>query len=749
MNYLDQLNPSQRDAVTYNDGPSLVIAGAGSGKTRVLTYKVAHLLEQGIPAQNILALTFTNKAAREMKERIIQLVGEPTARYLMMGTFHSICSRILRTEAQALGYTHDYTVYDAADSKSLIKALIKEQALDDKTYKPNVVLARISEAKNHLVSDIDYALNREYTRRDARESLSRISDLYHLYQLRLAAANAMDFDDLLLNMCVLFRRFPDRLRYYQSQFRYILVDEYQDTNYVQFMLVKQLAEPDHHICVVGDDAQSIYSFRGADIRNILSFQNTYANARLFKLERNYRSTQTIVKAANSLIHHNEQQIYKEVYSEKELGEKIQLIPYVTDREEALGVARTIQRSKTQIHNWDDVAVLYRTNAQSRAFENELRKLNIPYRIYGGTSFYQRKEVKDAIAYFRLVVNPLDNEALLRVINFPARGIGDTTLKKVSELAIVQSVSMLEVVTHPQEYALNVNRGTMERLHAFASMIQDFTSDIETKDAFAFADEVLHRSNILSAALADTTPEGIERKQNLDELLSGIHEFVQQRTDEGIDFTPIQDFLAEVSLLTDQDEHLDDHTSRVTLMTIHAAKGLEFPHVYIVGLEENLFPSQFCTSDTEIEEERRLLYVAMTRAMNLCTLTYAGCRFRNGSSNMASPSRFIRDIDRQYIQSQRQPLGLSASQPFRQAEGRSASQPFRPAEGRSASQPFRPAEGRSASQPFASGDRVYHRVFGLGTVQRMYHDNGNDKIDIHFDTVGPKTLLLTFAKLEKR
>lgn len=772
MNFLDELNPAQRAAVEYNEGPSLVIAGAGSGKTRVLTYKVAYLLQQGVNAANILALTFTNKAAREMKERITRLVSPEAAHYLWMGTFHSICARILKQEAALLGYTRDFTIYDTTDTKSLIKQLIKERGLDEKTYKPNVVLNRISEAKNHLLSDEEYAMSRECRKRDMNDQLTEVANLYHLYQLRLKAANAMDFDDLLVNLCLLFRNHPDRLEVYQSYFHYILVDEYQDTNYVQYLLVKMLAEPQNKVCVVGDDAQSIYSFRGADIRNILTFQNGYANARLFKLERNYRSTQTIVKAANSLIHHNENQIYKEVYSEKEQGERIELTSYLSDREEASGVAqriKSIPRRQAEV-TWDDIAVLYRTNAQSRALENELRKLNIPYRIYGGMSFYQRKEIKDTIGYFRLAVNSKDNEALLRIINLPARGIGDTTIRKISETAIQLNVSMNDVIMHPREMALDVNNGVLKRLGDFATLMSECTEAANTMDAYEYAAFVLRRSGILAAAAMDTTPEGIDRKENLDELLNGIHAFVQQRQDEGVDFTPIHDFLAEVSLLTDQDEHTEDHTPRVTLMTVHAAKGLEFPHVFIVGMEENLFPSQFCNSPREIEEERRLLYVAITRAMQRCYMTYARQRFRNGATSFSSPSRFLKDIDRQFMcelsgaESLRRQNPFGADPASRRWQNNSWSTPT-PTEAESLRRqnPFGAEPASRVMKPvtrgiedsrnrelgnFTKGDRVIHRVFGKGTVLAVYNENDNDKIDILFDGPGKKTLLLTYAKLEK-
>lgn len=745
MDILSELNPSQRAAVEYNEGPLLIIAGAGSGKTRVLTYKIAYLLQQGIHAGNILALTFTNKAAREMKERIVRLVGQDAARYLWMGTFHSVCGKILRQEADKIGYTRDFSIYDTADSKSVIKQLLKERQLDEKVYKPNIVLGRISTAKNALISVDSYATNQDIAKRDRYDRLYDMAELYRLYQLRLKAANAMDFDDMLMNVCLLFHEYSQTLQYYQNIFKYVLVDEYQDTNYAQYFIVRQLSEPENHICVVGDDAQSIYSFRGADIRNILSFQQGYPQAKVFKLEQNYRSTQTIVNAANSLIHKNEHQIFKNVYSTNEEGDRLSLISYLSDREEAEGVAAHISQAKrtNQVPTYNDIAVLYRTNAQSRAFENELRRLNIPYRIYGGTSFYQRKEIKDAISYFRLCANSKDNEALLRVINFPARGIGETTMKKVSEQSIVLGVSMMDVVAHPIEMALQVSSSMQNKLKAFAERIQLFREAMDTKDAYDFAELVMQQSGILAAAAADKTTEGIDRKQNLDELLSGIHDFVDQRLRDGISFTPIQDFLAEVSLLTDQDENIDDYTPRVTLMTVHSAKGLEFPMVYIVGLEENLFPSQFCTSSFEIEEERRLLYVAITRAKQCCHLTYARQRFKNGSVNFSSPSRFLQDIDRQYLQlsdgSQRmKPTHASpiASMPI----SRPIQQPK-----------LKPIIKQSASgdYDFQEGNRVFHRVFGEGVIERIYRENDNDKVDIRFDQQGRKTLLLTYAKLEKR
>lgn len=743
MELLQDLNPSQRDAVACIAGPSLIIAGAGSGKTRVLTYKVAYLLSQGVQANRILCLTFTNKAAREMKERIIQLVSPEAAHYLWMGTFHSIAARILRQEAENIGYTRDYSIYDTTDSKSLIKTICKEMGLDEKIYKPNVVLGRISDAKSHLETADDYALSQRHSREDRNDRLYDMAAIYRAYETRLRSANAMDFDDLLLQLCLLLQRNAEVRSFYQQAFEYILVDEYQDTNQVQSQLVQLLAAPQNNVSVVGDDAQSIYSFRGADIRNILSFRQIYPTAQLFKLERNYRSTQTIVNAANSLIHHNINQIEKQVYSENEQGDRLRLTAYMSDRDEAAGVAEQIKSLKLNhtIPDYNSLAVLYRTNAQSRQFENELRRLNIPYRIYGGTSFYQRKEIKDAIGYFRLAVNPKDTEALNRIINFPARGIGDTTLRRISELSLSAQISPMDIIADPAGKGLDVNRGIQSKLLDFSRLMTEVQEAMDTKDAYSFAEFVLRRSGVMTAAAMDMTPEGKDRKENLDELLSGIHEFVTQRQQEGIDFTPIQDFLAEVSLLTDQDEHIEDYTARVTLMTVHAAKGLEFPYVFIVGLEENLFPSQFSTSESEVEEERRLLYVAITRAMQHCSLTYARQRFRNGQINFSSPSRFLRDIDPDYVNFNR-PTNSQPSAPAFTTRFTSAPTPV--SKLRAMSSSTAPVQ----DAPFKDGDLVTHRVFGRGVVQKVYRENDNDKIDILFDAVGKKTLLLTYAKLEK-
>ena len=749
MNYLDELNPAQRSAVEYNEGPHLVIAGAGSGKTRVLTYKIAYLLQQGVNAGNILALTFTNKAAREMKTRIAALVGEHVARYLWMGTFHSICSRILRQEAELIGYTRDFTIYDTTDSKSVIKHIVKDMQLDEKVYKPNVVLSRISLAKNQLLSPTSYSSNRDYTMQDRFARIPEVSRIYSEYNRRLKACNAMDFDDLLFMTNTLFKNHVEVLCKYQEFFRYILVDEYQDTNYSQYLIVKRLAEPDNHICVVGDDAQSIYSFRGANIENILTFQKGYEDAKLFKLERNYRSTQTIVNAANSLIRHNRGQIPKAVYSELSLGERLQLSTYMSDRDEGKAVAQQVKLLHRQGYDYESIAVMYRTNAQSRVIEDELRHLGIPYRIYGGMSFYQRKEIKDAIAYFRLAVNPADNEAFIRVINYPLRGIGDTTVMKVREAARMAGCSMMEAILDPESAQLSVNNATQNKLNMFAAMIQDFGEKVATMDAYEFASMVLRDSGVMREAKADTTQEGIARWENLEEMLSSIHEFCERRKKEGEEFTYITDFLSEVSLLTDQDEHIDDTQARVTLLTIHAAKGLEFNTTFIVGMEENLFPSAFCQTVREMEEERRLLYVAITRSMERCYLMYARQRFRNGQVNFTTPSRFLKDIDSQFI------IQTDGSQPMlknvrteRKASATSKRNTSPSFHLISTTGPQEKGKKKAIRSEWKQDDRVSHRVFGSGTVLSVYRENDNDKIDIQFDKVGKKTLLVTYAKLER-
>ena len=628
-NYLDELNEGQRAAVLYNDGPSLVIAGAGSGKTRVLTYKIAYLLDQGYKPWSILALTFTNKAAREMKERIARQVGENLARYLWMGTFHSIFSRILRAEADAIGFSSNFTIYDASDSKSLVKSIIREMGLDDKTYKPGVVQSRISQAKNHLILPDAYAASGELYRADADAKMPQLRDIYLRYWERCRQSDAMDFDDLLVYTYQLFKSHPEICDKYATHFEYVLVDEYQDTNYAQHCIVQLLTGKHRRVCVVGDDAQSIYSFRGANIDNILNFTNLYREARLFKLEQNYRSTQTIVKAANSLIAKNREQIRKEVFSEKETGEPITVFCAYSDLEEAEIVGNRIMQLHSREHyGYSDCAILYRTNAQSRVFEETLRKKNIPYRIYGGLSFYQRKEIKDIIAYFRLAVNPNDEEAFKRVLNYPARGIGDTTLNKLVDAANRHKVSLWTVVNEPLAYGVDINKGTHTKLQGFRALIAGFVEAVPQKNAFELGKEIVFQSGIGREITQDRSPENLSRQENVEELMNGIHDFCATRQEEGNTHWLLSDYLSEVSLLTDQDSDRDADLPKVTLMTIHSAKGLEFRNVFVVGLEENLFPGASAASSyKELEEERRLFYVALTRAEVHCFVSYGKTRFK--------------------------------------------------------------------------------------------------------------------------
>ena len=650
INYIKELNESQCAAVTYNDGPSLVIAGAGSGKTRVLTYKIAYLLENGYNPWNILALTFTNKAAREMKERIARQVGAERARYLWMGTFHSIFSRILRAEAQYIGFTSQFTIYDTADSKSLLRSIIKEMGLDEKTYKPGTVQARISNAKNHLVTPTGYAANKEAYEGDMAVKMPAIRDIYTRYWERCRQAGAMDFDDLLVYTYILFRDYPEVLARYQDQFRYILVDEYQDTNYAQHSIVLQLTKENQHVCVVGDDAQSIYSFRGADIDNILYFTKTYPNTKVFKLEQNYRSTQTIVCAANSLIEKNERQIRKAVFSEKEKGEAIGVFQAYSDVEEGDIVANKVAELRREYHyGYADFAILYRTNAQSRIFEEALRKRSMPYKIYGGLSFYQRKEIKDVIAYFRLVVNPNDEEAFKRIINYPARGIGDTTVGKIISAATDHGVSLWSTLCEPLTYGLNINKGTHTKLQGFRALIEGFITDQADKNAYEIGVDIIRQSGIMNDVCQDTSPENLSRKENIEELVNGMNDFCALRQEEGNPNISLTDFLSEIALLTDQDSDKADDGEKITLMTVHSAKGLEFKNVFVVGLEENLFPSGMVgDSPRALEEERRLFYVAITRAEEHCYLSFAKTRFRYGKMEFGSPSRFLRDIDIHYL-----------------------------------------------------------------------------------------------------
>ena len=654
MDLLNDLNEAQRAAVEYIDGPSLVIAGAGSGKTRVLTYKIAYLLSKGMKPWNIMALTFTNKAAREMKERIGRLVGDDLAQHLYMGTFHSIFSRILRAEAEHIGFNNNFTIYDETDSRSLIKAIVKEMGLDDKSYKPAAVHARISMAKNNLVSAESYASDAAIFEQNKRAQMPELGKIFVAYVQRCRQANAMDFDDLLVLTYRLFREHEEIRQKYAARFDYILVDEYQDTNHVQMSIVMQLCKEKLRVCAVGDDSQSIYSFRGANIDNILNYQKQLKGTRLFKLEQNYRSTQTIVKAANSLIKFNRNQIKKDVYSENAVGEKLQYKPAYSDKEEAVIVAKDIKRIKRQDNcEYHDFAILYRTNAQSRSFEEEFRKQGIPYRIYGGLSFYQRKEIKDIIAYFRLVANPDDEEAIKRIINYPARGIGATTVMKIADCAHQNQVSFWEVIGEPAHYGLNVNKGTLTKLDNFRLLISSFIERSHTTDVYELGDAIIKESGISQDIMSGRDADDLARQENLEEFLSAMSAFVEERREEGrMDEAFLTDYLQDVALLTDADSEGAKDEPRVSLMTVHAAKGLEFATVFIVGLEENIFPSPLAAmSVRELEEERRLLYVAITRAEKHCILTNAKNRFRYGKMEFDNPSRFIDEIDSSLIEAQ--------------------------------------------------------------------------------------------------
>ena len=785
--YLDGLNEQQRAAVEYIDGPSLVIAGAGSGKTRVLTNKIAYLLDHGYEPWSILALTFTNKAANEMKERIAKQVGHERARYLWMGTFHSVFSRILRAEAEVLGFTSDFTIYDASDSKSLIKTIINEMQLDEKAYKPSAVQSRISNAKNHLVSPDAYASSAEVRKADQEAKLSEIHRIYRRYWDRCRQSNAMDFDDLLVYTYVLLKGKPELCAKYAERFRFVLVDEYQDTNFAQHMIVQLLTEKSRHICVVGDDAQSIYSFRGANIDNILSFTNLYKEARLFKLERNYRSTQTIVNAANSLIVKNRSQIQKNVFSEKEVGDKIDVQSAYSDVEEAEIVAnRVVKMHVRDNYAYSDFAILYRTNAQSRVFEEAFRKRNIPYRIYGGLSFYQRKEIKDVIAYFRLAVNPNDEEALKRVINYPARGIGNTTLSKIMLAASENNVSLWSVLNEPLTYNLNVNKGTHTKLQAFRDLIAGFIEQASRKDAAELGREIIMRSGIRADIYQDRSPESLSRQENIEEMMNGINDFCDTRKEEGNDHVFLTDYLSEISLLSDQDEEKDEDTPKVTLMTIHSAKGLEFPNVFVVGLEDGLFPSMMSgESMRQLEEERRLFYVAITRAKEHCFLSYAKSRYRYGKMEFSVPSRFLKDIDVRYLNvAQADTVAQRVDEGVRRFRKETDERPSyykaessgpsmfdggaMPEEPRHFVKPLSerklkrvdllssPTSSSSAGAATTStnewgiavGKRVVHARFGRGEVIKVEGAGENCKATISFANAGVKQLLLKFARFEK-
>ena len=684
MDLLKDLNEAQRAAVEYIDGPSLVIAGAGSGKTRVLTYKIAYLLSQGMKPWSIMALTFTNKAAREMKERIGKLVGNDLAQHLYMGTFHSIFSRILRAEAEHIGFNNNFTIYDESDSRSLIKAIVKEMGLDDKKYKPAAVHAKISMAKNNLMSAAAYESDAAIFEQNKRAQMPEVGKIFVAYVQRCKQANAMDFDDLLTLTYQLFREHEDIRHKYAARFDYVLVDEYQDTNHVQMSIVMQLCQEKQRVCAVGDDSQSIYSFRGANIDNILNFQRQFQGTRLFKLEQNYRSTQTIVEAANSLIKHNRNQIPKDVFSENAKGEKIQYKPAYSDKEEAAIVAKDVKRIRRDDGcQYSDFAILYRTNAQSRSFEEEFRKQGIPYRIYGGLSFYQRKEIKDIIAYFRLVANPDDEEAIKRIINYPARGIGATTVLKIADCAHQNQVSFWEVIGAPERYGLAVNKGTMNKLETFRLLISSFIEQAQTTDVYELGDAIIKESGISQDIMSGKDADDLARQENLEEFLSGMSAFVEERREEGrFDELFLQDYLQDVALLTDADSDGDKDEPRVSLMTVHAAKGLEFPTVFVVGLEENIFPSPLSAASLrELEEERRLLYVAITRAEKHCILTNAKNRWRYGKMEFDNPSRFIDEIDSKLIDSQDEAggslFGSRADSSSDQPEWARAQRPRRP------------------------------------------------------------------------
>lgn len=804
MDLLNDLNDAQRAAVEYIDGPSLVIAGAGSGKTRVLTYKIAYLLSQGMKPWSIMALTFTNKAAREMKERIGKLVGDDLAQHLYMGTFHSIFSRILRAEAEHIGFNNNFTIYDESDSRSLLKAIIKEMALDDKAYKPAAVHARISMAKNNLVTAEAYDSDPAILEQNTRARMPAIGKIYVAYVQRCLQANAMDFDDLLMLTFQLFRDHEEIRQKYAGRFDYILVDEYQDTNHVQMSIVMQLCKEKLRVCAVGDDSQSIYSFRGANIDNILNYQKQLPGTQLFKLEQNYRSTQTIVEAANSLIHHNRNQIQKEVFSKNDKGEKILYKPAYSDKEEALIVAKNIQRIKRQDDcGYDQFAILYRTNAQSRSFEEEFRKQGIPYRIYGGLSFYQRKEIKDIIAYFRLVANPDDEEAFKRIINYPARGIGATTVMKIADCAHLNQVSFWEVIGNVEHYGLNVNKGTQTKLENFRLLISSFIDRSHTLDVYELGDAIIRESRISEDIMSGKNADDLARQENLEEFLSGMQTFVAGRQEEGrMDEAYLTDYLQDVALLTDADSEGEKDEPRVSLMTIHAAKGLEFATVFVVGLEENIFPSPLAAvSVRELEEERRLLYVAITRAEKHCILTNAKNRFRYGKMEFDNPSRFIDEIDASLIEGGeetpessfgggRSSFGGYGSSSRYGSEGgyggrmpwdrdwsgyRRESQNAKPVASQFMADPkpgFKSVRAvnavhrimgdtassssvasagssafnaSSAAGSLGEGCRIEHQRFGIGTVLKIEGTGENTKATVEFQNAGTKQLLLKFAK----
>ena len=754
-NYLNDLNVSQKEAVINTEGPSLVIAGAGAGKTRVLTYRIIHLLQKGVPAGKILALTFTNKAAKEMKDRITRIVSPEVARYLWMGTFHSIFAKILRMEGERLGYKSNYTIYDSSDSRSLIRSIIRELNLDDNVYKPGVISSRISTSKNNLVTSGMYAADASMQDYDRSSRMPLLADVYRTYAARCFKANAMDFDDLLLNTNILLRDFPDVLTKYQQKFNYVLVDEYQDTNYSQYLIVKKLAASHKNICVVGDDAQSIYSFRGARIENILEFKNDYADYQLYKLEQNYRSTQIIVNAANTIIANNEGQIKKNVYSMNEPGEKIQVMQAITDSEEGFNVSSDIFDKKlSQQLNWSDFAILYRTNAQSRIFEETLRRKNIPYKIYGGLSFYERKEIKDVLAYFRMVINPEDEEALKRSVNYPKRGIGDTTIQKIFELAEAFNVTPWSILQEAGKYPEHFNSGTSKKLLMYVGVINNLRLNSDTTDAFVKAREIALGSGIMRELKEGKSPEEVSRYENLEELLNAIKVFTESAETNG-EPSILEAYMANVALLTDQDTENEEDRNKVTLMTMHSAKGLEFKHVYIVGMEDTLFPSPMSSGSVrELEEERRLFYVAVTRAEKQATLSYALNRYKWGNLERCSPSRFLREIDQKFLsypQTGGKPFNnnQSVAKPSSlREEPRSYSKEDRlkkiPGPESKTATPFTGTD----SSVFSEGDNVEHERFGMGIIMSIEGQPPNTTATVNFEKDGSKKLLLRFAKLRK-
>ncbi len=758
-NFLNELNEAQRQAVINTEGPALVIAGAGAGKTRVLTYRIAFLLQKGVRANQILALTFTNKAAGEMKERIAGIAGSEIARFLWMGTFHSIFARILRQESERLGYKPNFTIFDTSDSKSLIRSIIKELNLNDNIYKPGTIAARISTAKNNLITSGIYAADSSMQEYDKSCRMPLMAEIYKIYSTRCFRANAMDFDDLLLNTNILFRDFPDVLESFRKKFRYILVDEYQDTNFSQYLIVKKLASPHGNICVVGDDAQSIYSFRGARIENILKFRDDYPDSRLFKLEQNYRSTQTIVNAANDIIANNEGQIHKTIFSKNEPGEKIIVLQAITDMEEGFNISSDIFDKRLTLQlKWEEFAVLYRTNAQSRIFEETLRRKNIPYKIYGGLSFYERKEIKDILAYFKMVVNPEDEEALKRSINYPKRGIGDTSIRKILELAAISDTSAWSIITETEKLPSHFNSGTIRKLSTYTDLINTLSLGKDQTDAYSKAREIAFGSGIMKELRDGKMPEEISRYENMEELLNGIKAFTEAAETNGEPST-LEAYLANVALLTDQDNEKEKDRNKVTLMTMHSAKGLEFNYVYIVGMEDTLFPSPMSTgSSRELEEERRLFYVALTRARKQVILSYALNRYKWGNLERSNPSRFLKEIDQKFIH-----YPQTGGKPFR-TKPEIKSKTYRFDEEPAVYTPHprlkkirtsdrslvsaQPSSTNPETTEFSEGDTVIHERFGQGVIISIEGEAPNNTASVEFDNGGKKKLLLRFAKLRK-